>query len=1363
MSASIEKLAALLILLAAAYPSSMSATEFSYTYKGVNITYNVIDTSRKYVETKSADKSAENVEIPAKVTYGSTTYTVTKIGDNSFNSASLENITIPNTVTSIGEYAFENCYYIKSVTIPEGVKSIGSAAFLDSGLTEIKLPNSLTFIDGSAFKKCTELTSIVIPDNVTSFGENTFDGCWNLEYAIVGNKVTKIEDRAFLNCSSLKSVILGSSVKSVAEKAFNGCNALTKSAMPKSLFSSNFPNHPGTWYRYDSEGATVYDGCLWNADKSTLYFVPVTRTGHFEIPQSVTLIYTGAFAYCTGLTSVKINENEEYDSRWKPEGDQAITIDDKAFMNCTGLKSITIPNSVTKIGDSAFEGCTGLKDVVIGKWIKIIGTDAFKDCSGLKKCAMPNTTSSNLFSRVTCVKYPVDDVVIEDGFVWKGSYNREAIYYAPTTLFGKFDIPSTVKTIGDCAFEYCSGLTEVEMPRNLQSIGDYAFCGCSALTGITIPQNVTSIGGYAFYECDRLTSIEIPQGVTYINICTFYGCDNLRSVSLLGNVTTLQSSAFKYCENLTEFTIPETVTKIGNQTFYNCSKLTNITIPASVTTIGTGAFAVCKSLTNIELPNSVTSLGEQAFSNCSGLTSVTLPDSLPTILYATFMSCSNLQSISIPSSVTEIDSYAFEGCSGLNDVYCNWETPVEYTYSNVFDTSTYDNATLHVPAGTIPAYKNANFWKSFQKVFAAKVPITNIGLSSGEYVINEGDSLKLTPTITPDESDNRVLEWKSSNDEVATVDQEGMVKALSQGSAVITVSSTDGSEISATCDITVRKLVSDITLNETDATLNEGQTVQLTATVSPELADNKSLEWKSSDEAVATVDQEGLVKAIAQGTAVITVSSTDGSEISATCNITVRKLVSGITLNETSATLNEGQSVQLTATVSPELADNKTLAWTSSNDAVATVDQNGLVTAVAQGSAVITVKSTDGSEISATSNITVRKLVSDITLNETSATLNEGQSVQLTATVSPELADNKTLEWTSSNETVATVDQNGLVTAVAQGSAVITVKSTDGSEISATCNITVRKLVSDITLNETSATLNEGQTVQLTATVSPELADNKTLEWTSSNETVATVDQNGLVTAVAQGTAVITVKSTDGSEISATCNITVRKLVSDITLNETDATLNEGQTFQLIATVSPELANNKSLEWKSSDEAIATVDQEGLVKAIAQGTAVITVKSTDGSDISATCNITVRKLVSKIVLSESDVTMSTGESRQLTATVYPDEADDKSVDWKSSDESVATVDETGLVTAISNGNATITAIATDGSGISASCGISISTVTGIEEIAPDENDDVRIFNLSGILIYTGKYKDANLSPGIYIIVTWNDRYKHQIK
>ena len=348
--------------------------------------------------------------------------------------------------------------------------------------------------------------------------------------------------------------------------------------------------------------------------------------------------------------------------------------------------------------------------------------------------------------------------------------------------------------------------------------------------------------------------------------------------------------------------------------------------------------------------------------------------------------------------------------------------------------------------------------------------------------------------------------------------------------------------------------VSKVALNKTSATLkSKGQTVQLTATVSPSNATNKTLEWKSSNTNVATVDSSGKVTAVANGTATITATAKDDSKKSASCKITVSipsttVPVSSVSLNKTSATLTaKGQTAQLTATVAPSNATNKVVTWASDNGAVATVN-NGVITAVGNGTANITVKTADGGK-TATCKVTVNipvpvtpkpVSVSSVSLNKTSATLtSKGATTTLTATVSPSNADNKSVTWSTDNSAVATVN-NGVVTAVGNGNANITVKTADGSK-TATCKVTVSipVPVSSVSVTPSSVTLTKaGETTQLSATVSPSNADNKSVTWSTDNSAVATVNSSGVVTAVANGSCNITARTADGGKTSS-CKVTV--------------------------------------------------------------------------------------------------------------------------------------------------------------------------------------------------------------------------------
>ena len=461
--------------------------------------------------------------------------------------------------------------------------------------------------------------------------------------------------------------------------------------------------------------------------------------------------------------------------------------------------------------------------------------------------------------------------------------------------------------------------------------------------------------------------------------------------------------------------------------------------------------------------------------------------------------------------------------------------------------------------------------------------------------------------------------------------------------------------------------------------------------------------------------------------------------------------VESVSLNKSEMTLTEGKSETLAATVTPENAENKSITWSSNNEAVATVDVNGTVTAKSAGTAVITATSTNGKSAGCTVTVEKKQIpVTEVRLSESTVGIVEGSTYKLTATVLPEnTTDSKNVSWSSNNEAVATVDANGTVTAKSAGTAVITATSTNGK--SAGCTVTVEKKqipVTEVRLSESTVGIVEGSTYKLTATVLPEnTTDSKSVSWSSSNSEVATVDANGTVTAKRAGTAVITATSTNGK--TAGCTVTVSKKeipITEISLDKSSATLTEGETTTLVATVLPENTTyGKSVKWSSSNVAVATVDLMGKVTAKSAGTAIITATSENGK--TASCTITVNKkdtniTITEVRLNKSTETLTEGDTTTLTATVLPENTTyGKSVKWSSSNVAVATVDIMGKVTAKSAGTAIITA--TSENGKTASCTVTVNkkdTYTGLRDVDGNwmyfENGNVNS-DYAGLVNYEG--------------------------
>ncbi|MBR5787689.1 MAG: Ig-like domain-containing protein, partial [Muribaculaceae bacterium] len=827
------------------------------------------------------------------------------------------------------------------------------------------------------------------------------------------------------------------------------------------------------------------------------------------------------------------------------------------------------------------------------------------------------------------------------------------------------------------------------------------------------------------------------------------------------------------------------VTIIGDRAFYGCESLTSIQIPNSVTSIGEFAFFDCFSLTIIQIPNSVTSIGDYAFCQCYSLTSIQIPNSVTSIGNYAFRYCHDLTNIEIPNSVTSIGDEAFYGCNRLTKIICLATTPpaiVSTTFSNY-------SAELYVPTCCISAYQSAIYWNNFN---IKEIPTisTSIVLNKTSASLKATETLTLVATVLPENATNKSVTWKSSNKAVATVDANGKVTAVAVGEATITATTADGSNKSATCKvIVVPTLATSITLDYTEYEMAEKSDFQLTATILPELTTNKGVVWSSSDMWIASVDENGLVRAYSVGEAVITATTIDGSNLSASCKVTVvSSLAQSITLDKTEVSLKATETATLVATVLPENTTEKSVEWSTSNEAVATVDATGKVTAIAVGEAIITAATTDGSNLTASCKVTVvPTLAESITLDKTEISLEATESATLIAIVLPELATDKSVEWSSSDESVAVVDENGVVTAVAAGEATITATTTDGSNLSASCKVVVKPtLATSITLNHTEYEMVEKAEFQLTATILPELTTNKGVVWSSSNAWVASVDENGLVRAYSLGEAVITATTADGSNLSASCKVTVvSSLAQSITLDKTEVSLEATETAALVATVLPKLASNKSVEWSSSNEAIAVVDENGVVTAISIGEAVITATTADGSNLSASCKVTVvPTLAVSIELDKTQVSNEEKTYIQLTATILPEHTTNKKVAWSSSEKVFATVDDTGLVFVKSVGEVVITATTTDGSNLSASCYINVysSDIDGVEGddlIVATIGDNivvknaqlgnnVRVYAADGSIISSEVATDGDVvveAPikGVYIVSVNGKTFKVMVK
>ena len=810
-----------------------------------NIKGNGIDASGSYHYDIS-----QNNEIPQAVFFGcylraiSIPNSVTTIGNGAFcNCRGLTSISIPNSVTSIGNYAFRECSGLTSISIPNSVTSIGNYAFYGcSGLTSIKvesgnnvydsrnncnaiikkstneliagckntvIPNSVTSIGSYAFYGCSGLISISIPNSVTSIGSDAFSGCSGLISISIPNSVTSIGFSAFSGCNGLTSMSIPNSVTSIGSYAFNGCRGLTSMSIPNSVTGIGdgaFWGCSGLTSIKVESGNTIYDSrnnCNAIIRKSNNELIAGCK--NTVIPNSVTSIGKSAFLGCRGLTSISIPNS-------------VTSIGEGAFYYCSGLTSMSIPNSVTSIGISAFSECSGLASISIPNSVMSIGKYAFRGCSGLKdiiteiktpfeinenvfsvystatltvpngtKSAYQSTASWNKFTNIVeasgdnsstkrtihvatagtlrnliseSEKYTIEELTLTgelngtdfrllrdmagNNYLGRGTSGKLKVLdltntkivaggekYLDTNTFngkdingsGSYHYDISQNNIIPQAVFLCCHLEEIHIPNSVTGIENDAFFYCSGLTSISIPNSVTSIGNSAFYHCSGLTSISIPNSVTSIGNSAFQSCSGLTSIKVESGNTIYDSR--NNCNAI--------IRTSNNELIAGCK---NTVIPNSVTSIGNWAFSYCSGLTSISIPNSVTRIGIYAFYCCSGLTSISIPNSVTSIGDFAFSGCSGLASISIPNSVTSIGRSAFSGCSGLKDIISEIKTPFEI---NEYVFSVYSTATLTVPNGTKSAYQSTAGWNKFSNI-VEKESEQSITITVKSYTREYGDA-----------------------------------------------------------------------------------------------------------------------------------------------------------------------------------------------------------------------------------------------------------------------------------------------------------------------------------------------------------------------------------------------------------------------------------------------------------------------------------------------------------------------------------------------------------------------------------------------------------------------------------------------
>lgn len=701
----------------------------------------------------------------------------------------IDNVIIPNSVNSIGKSSFEGCKGLTSLIIPNSVKTIGNNAFSGcTGLTDVILGNSVTTIYSGAFAYCSRLTHIDIPNSVTSL--SGFEYCTGLTNVIIPNSVVDLG--GFTGCTGLTHIDIPNSVITIGRNAFSGCTGLTNIDIPDSVTKIYY---------------NAFSGC--------------TGLTKVTIGNSVASILKEAFYGCENLVKVNISSieawcnilfdisdtddfqpgtsNPLYYAHHLYLNNQEITdlvipstitaINNYAFYGCYSITTATIPNSVTSIGNYAFSFCPGLTDIDLSNALTRIGDEAFYGCEQL--------TSINISDKIASIGYRA--------FGYCVSLKSITVDNGNTVYDSRDNCNAIIETASN---KLIYGCQNTMIPRTVTSIAPNAFYGCVHMNSLFIPNTVTSIGKerinattYIYYNpfdyCLDLNSIIVEEGnpvydsrdncnaiIESASNTLIAGCKN---TTIPNSITTIGKEAFWGCRTLSSIDIPNSVTKIDNAAFGVCTGLTKLTLPNSVTTIGENAFYGCVGLTDLSLPNSLTTIGFSAFDYCTSLTSVTIPNSVisqynGSMADGWFMHCTGLTSVTIGSGI-EYMGVLFWECPNITSVTCLATTPPlwcvfqvahthEYLYN--FNNEVYGQATLYVPAESLEAYQNAEYWRNFQDIRPIKDSIQ--GDVNGDGEVNIADINSVVNAILS--GDNDMASDVNGDGEIGIADINAIVQTI---------------------------------------------------------------------------------------------------------------------------------------------------------------------------------------------------------------------------------------------------------------------------------------------------------------------------------------------------------------------------------------------------------------------------------------------------------------------------------------------------------------------------------------------------------------------------------------------------------
>ena len=697
--------------------------------------------------------------------------------------------------------------------------------------------------------------------------------------------------------------------------------------------------------------------------------------------------------------------------------DQGVTgIGAYAFYGCVNLADVTLPEGLTKIGEYAFKGCSALGRVEILNGMTTLGYDAFRE-SGITEVVLPEglkTIGNGAFYNCANLR----SVSLPSTLQNLGSY----AFYKCSALTA-VTLPQSLTKMGYECFELCTSLTEIEIPSQLTTIEMQTFAGCTALKSVTLPEGLKVIGAYAFEGCKALTQIHLPESITELWGSAFSGCKNLTTVNLPQGITKIQNSLFYDCSSLAAITIPDSVLTIEYNAFSGCSSLTAVEIPTGVSTIGSDAFSRCTSLTEMVIPEGVTKIGYGTFYNCTALKKITLPGGLTEIGEEAFEHCSALEAIALPEKVTTIGASAFSGCTALNQI----DFPASVT--TIAETAFYSCAKL----STITfGHRQEN-------------PLT-IG-EDAFYVDYYGDNVKTRIGVYSVRGIHPAIQGYSWNKRTVTYYNTETIPL----EAIAVHAQDDAAEIEVGLPLT---FVAELTPFDT--------TDDLVWSINP---DNST--------GTAEITAEGVLTGLTPGIVTVRAAARSDESVYGETQISLLPPTGepdSILVRTAVGAVDEAQlgiPVQMQAVFQPGNVADKHVSWSVSNEKIAAIDENGMLTPLALGNVTVYAES-DTYGVEGSCVVKVLRYIDSVTILRNGGTerttLGVGEKLELTTLLTPTDTTSDGVTWTVEEitgqaELVTSYGRPVALKGVAPGIVRVTATAKDYAAVSDTVELIVTDTV----------------------------------------------------------------------------------------------------------------------------------------------------------------------------------------------------------------------------------------------------------------------------------------------------------------